>query len=329
MRFKSVSRAVHGGRGSYIQTSEDKIIDFSANLNPYPPDLDLSISPDMAMRYPDDDYQIIKEIISDFHHCSPDCITVGNGSVEVLRTLCHTFLNPGSTVFIPPHTFAEYELSARLAGATLNKTESFSDIIFLCNPDNPTGKLVPRETILNKVHENDGNGLLCVDEAFIDLADPEQSVSDTIHPNLFIMRSLTKSFAMAGVRFGYGIGDPELIAAMEVMRPPWTVNVLAESLVKQAFASYNNLKFSREMIGTERKRIINAVIDHGWKCQEGSANFLFINTGKDASDVTGEFMHHKILVRDCSSFGYPTHIRVAIRTVEENNQLINALKRVN
>ena len=327
MRFKSESRAIHGGRGEYLKIADQNFLDLSANLNPYPPKLDLSISFDAVMKYPDDDYFQIKETISRFHHCSPDNITVGNGSAEILRTFCHTVLYSGSLAFVPPHTFSEYGLSARLAGADLSRTEEKSNVSFLCNPDNPSGRLLSRENVLEKIPDIKENRILCVDEAFIDLADPGQSVSDILNPNLFILRSLTKSYAIPGVRFGYGIGDPELIKAMEVMRPPWTVNVLAESLVIQAFSLFNELSYSRDMIRSERKRVYYSVIAHGWECNEGCANYLLINTGLDSRKVAEKFLEENILVRDCASFGLPHHIRIAIRTVKENDQFIEALRR--
>jgi threonine-phosphate decarboxylase len=326
MRFISETRAIHGGRGEYLGDSYEKILDFSASLNPYPPKLDLSISFDSATRYPDDNYYCIKEIISRYHHCTPECITVGNGSVEVLRTLCHTVLRPESSVNIPLHTFSEYELSARLAGGKLIERRDQADLVFLCNPNNPSGQLLTKDTVLKELEKIKDAGLLCVDEAFIDLSDPDQSVSDIINPNLFILRSLTKSYAIAGIRFGYGIGDPDLIAAMEVMRPPWTVNALAESLVMQAFSHYNELSESRELIKKERRRVYNAVINHGWNCLEGSANYLLIDTGEDAQIITRKFLEKHILVRDCTSFHLPNHIRVAIRTGEENDTFIAILE---
>ncbi|MDD1695203.1 MAG: histidinol-phosphate aminotransferase family protein [Methanoregula sp.] len=285
------------------------------------------MSPDAVLRYPDDEYTLIKQAIAEHHHCSPDNITVGNGSAEILRTLCHTILSPGKTVYVAPHTFSEYEHSSRLAGAGLAGHEEDAVISFVCNPENPSGILTPKETIIAKIPKNsDGTNILCVDEAFIDLADPGESVSDIQNPGLFVVRSLTKSFAIPGIRFGYGIGEPALVAAMEAMRPPWTVNVLAESIVLQAFSRYHELGFSREMIKKERKHLYNAIISHGWRCIEGSANYLLIDTGQDARELTSRFLDHNILVRDCTSFDLPECIRIAVRTTEENNRLIEVME---
>ena len=329
MTGNTEQKAVHGGRGRYINKTCSELLDFSASINPYPPILDLSIPHDAVIQYPDDEYQILKKTIADYHHCSPENITVGNGSVEVIRTLCHTLLSPGKSAYIPKHTFAEYAMSVKLTGAHVNTTEEEADIIFLCNPDNPSGLLLSKEEVLKRIPDQKGRPrLLCVDEAFIDLADPNESVAGLIQTGLFVLRSLTKSFAVPGIRFGYGIGTPDLIAAMEVMRPPWTVNALAESVVLQAFSKYPDLAHSRKMISDERKRLIPAIEDHGWRCMKGTANYLLIDTGGNASEIASKFAEYTIIVRDCTSFDLPAHIRIAIRTPEENNRLLAALENI-
>lgn len=326
---KTGQKAVHGGRGRYINKKGCELLDFSASINPHPPSLDLSIPHDAVSQYPDDEYQVLKETIADYHHCSPENITVGNGSVEVIRTLCHTLLAPGKSAYIQKHTFAEYALSVNLTGAQVKSSEEEVDLIFLCNPDNPSGVLLTKEQVLKRIPDQNGRSqLLCVDEAFIDLADPHESVAGLIEPGLFVLRSLTKSFAVPGIRFGYGIGTPDLISAMEVMRPPWTVNALAESVVLQAFSKYQDLAYSRKMIADERSRLISAIEGHGWRCIKGAANYLLIDTGSNASEITAKFESYNIIVRDCTSFDLPTHIRIAIRTAEENNRLLQTLESI-
>lgn len=329
MKFKSEPRAIHGGRGTYIAGSDSGILDFSASINPYPPDIDLSVPSDALIRYPDDEYLILKETIARHHGCHPEQITVGNGSVEVIRTLCHTVLTSDSTYYVPPHTFAEYELSARLTGASKEYEKEKATLSFICNPDNPSGILIPKDTLKDQILALEGREhLCCVDEAFIDLSDPSQSLTDFQNSRLFVLRSLTKSFAIPGVRFGYGIGDPELISSMEVMRPPWTVNAFAEKVVLSAFSRYSDLETSRKKIFNEKKHLIEAIRRMGFSLTQASANYLLIDTGYNAEEVTKQFYKSGILVRDCTSFDLPTCIRVAVRTAEENTQFIEAMEKV-
>lgn len=328
MRYKSELRAVHGGRGKYITGMDKEPLDFSANINPYPPELDLAIPEDALTRYPDDEYLLLKETIARHHGCKPEYITVGNGSVEVIRTLCHTVLNNSMKYFVSDHTFAEYELSAQLTGARKTADEKESSLSFICNPDNPSGILVQKQEILSRLSQYDIDHILCVDEAFIDLSDPSQSVSDKLEPDLFVLRSLTKSFAIPGIRFGYGIGDPDLIASMEVMRPPWTVNAFAEKVAISAFSKYDDLEYSRNMITREKSRLKNIIENYGWSCSNGSANYLLIETYHPSELITNLFLKSGILVRNCSSFDLPTSIRIAIRTIDENNKFIEALEKI-
>ena len=324
-RFKRLKKAEHGGRGG-VST---RFLDFSASLNPCAPVLDRSIPDESIRKYPDDNYTRLKEIIARHHHREPDEICVGNGSAEVMRTLCHTVLSPGKTAYIPLHTFSEYALSARLAGAEITHLSGAqTDISFLCNPDNPSGILTRRSDVIDLAHRISGSGgLLCVDEAFIDLADPAESISDVRDSHIFVIRSLTKSFSMAGVRFGYGIGDAELIEAMEVMRPPWSVNAFAESMAIQAFEHHPALEESRQYIRKERDRISRKCRELNLIPSHASANYILLDTGKSGTDLSVMMQEQGIMVRDCSSFGLPSCIRVAVNKSEENDLLLEALER--
>jgi len=323
--WKRCKKAIHGGKGEVA----GNLTDFSVNLNPYPPKLDWEISPEDIRAYPDDSYHILKKTIADHHHRNPDEICVGNGSVEVIRTLCHTLLSPGTTVFIPPHTFSEYALSAQLAGASVTHSPGQQTTIsFLCNPDNPSGVLKPRDEVISHIpSDQEKEGILCVDEAFIDLADPFQTVADVRNPNLFVLKSLTKTFSMAGVRFGYGIGDSDLIEAMEVMRPPWTINAFAQAMTIQAFRQYKTLEESRARIRQERERIMKSCRDMGLIPSDASANYILLETKRNARELTMRMKNEGILVRDCTSFGLATCIRTAVMTPGENDRLLEALAR--
>ncbi len=328
VRFPELNKAVHGGRGASGEGHGDgELLDFSTSLNPLPPQLSRDVSVNAIRDYPDDQYIHLKEIIARHHGRSPEEICLGNGSVEVIRTLCHTVLKQGSVAEIPPHTFSEYALSARLAGAEVSEKKGAQiDLSFMCNPDNPSGILSRREEVVEHLTDvKTRGGILCVDEAFIDLADPTQSVSDIVDPALFILCSLTKSFSMAGVRFGYGIGDPGLIAAMEVMRPPWTINAFAETMALQAFEMFSDLERSRRYIADERGRICREAVRLGLTPSEASANYVLLETGRDVAGLTQAMMNQGILVRDCTSFGLPTCIRVAVRERDANDRLLEAL----
>ena len=167
--------------------------------------------------------------------------------------------------------------------------------------------------------------MLFLDEAFIELSDPAESLIDIHDDHLFLIRSLTKSFAVPGLRFGYGFGDPGLVARIEVARPPWSVNAYAESFAISAFHHYKDLEQSRARIAEEREWVSGECTNLGLGVHPSSANFLLLDVKTPAPALCQRLLAHDILVRDCSSFGLPFSIRVAIRSRVENRRLIDAL----
>ena len=327
MGSKMLEKVEHGGVNQKFRDSScDGIIDFSVNINPYPPDFAWRPNLPAILHYPDDRYQELKEALAGRIKRDADEITVGNGSVEVMRTFCHVMTPPGTHVAIEDHTFGEYAHSVQIAGGTCLGVDSRADLRFLCNPNNPTGELHMRDNVMALVESaEDSKTMLCVDEAFIELSDPAQSVADCSSPALFVFRSLTKSFAVPGLRLGFGIGNPEVVSALEAVRPPWTVNCFAESYALAALEHYEDLEESRRQIATERRWLCQRFDELGIGYHPPSANYILLETGIPASDFTSMMLSNGIYVRDCTSFGLPNSVRVAVRTREENSRLVEAL----
>jgi threonine-phosphate decarboxylase len=359
-------RVVHGGTLLWHRKHSGRpLLDFSANLNPFPPEIPWDPDPSALSSYPDDRYEALREAIGRTFHRRPEEIAVGNGSMEVIRVFCLATLSPGDGFFLDPPTFGEYALSARLAGAQPVAEPGRARVRFLCNPNNPTGDLLPANRVrehLRQVRNSGGipsrgaplpvprgpsppwtgraaprlpppgrsrlgvgPGILFLDEAFIELSDPRESLVREEGPGLFVLRSLTKAFAVPGLRFGYGFGDPELIARMEVLRPPWSVNTFAEEFALLAFRSYDRLGESRQKIAEERVWLEAKLRGLGLAPLPSSANFLLVPLGEPASVLATRLLGKGILVRDCASFGLPDHMRVAVRNRDENRQLVEAL----
>jgi threonine-phosphate decarboxylase len=328
MVFVFPKREVHGGTGKRErEKSKKNLVDFSASTNPFPPLFTWNCDPSYLTYYPDDTYFELKERISQTFHRSFEEICVGNGSIEIIRVFCQVALKgTEKTFFTDTPTFGEYELSARLAGAKRTHNSDKADISFVCNPNNPTGNLHRKQDLLRmlkKVKSHDG--LLFCDEAFIELSDPSQTLADVIDPNLFVLHSLTKSFAIPGIRFGYGFGDPTLIDKIEISRPPWSVNAFAEAFALEAFRHIDELSQSRAAIEEERERLTNGINALGLHCHPSSVNYILVDCGMDVTPLCTALLRHDILVRNCTSFGLPSCIRVAVRTPEENRLLLEAL----
>jgi threonine-phosphate decarboxylase len=230
------------------------------------------------------------------------------------------------TFFTESPTFGEYALSSRLAGAERVEKPQKADVWFICNPNNPTGILQKKSEIQYHLEGiKSQGGLLFCDEAFIELSDPAQSMVDVCDPNLFVLHSLTKSFSVPGIRFGYGFGDPDVIDKIEITRPPWSVNAFAEAYAMEALKHMGELTASRAAISQERDRLAAEINALGLRCHPSSANYILVECGRNVASLCEALVHHDILVRDCTSFKLPTCIRVAVRTREENRVLLEAL----
>jgi threonine-phosphate decarboxylase len=323
-------KVVHGGTGKRQREKTQKsVLDFSASVNPFPPKIEWHCDPAGLAGYPDDTYSELKERIGRIFRHDPEEICVGNGSIEIIRVFCAVTLGhaAGSKhFFIEPPTFGEYELSACLAGADRTDDPEKADVRFVCNPNNPTGVLQPRSDLLMQLAAiKRHGGILFCDEAFIGLADPEESLADVRDPGLFVVHSLTKSFAVPGLRMGFGFGERDLVEKIETVRSPWCVNAYAEAFAMEALLHLDELAGSRAAIASERERMVLAISRLGLSSHLSSANYLLVDCGKDVVPLCSALAAKNILVRDCTSFGLRTCIRIAVRTPDENTQLIEAL----
>lgn len=327
MAFDFPRPVIHGGTGKRQHENTGKnILDFSASLNPQPPRFMWHCDPECLSSYPDNEYNQLKECIAHTFHRDPEEICVGNGSIELIRVFCSVMLSGKRTYYAESPTFGEYGLSARLAGAEEVDTPNAATVSFFCNPNNPTGELRKRSFLVAQTEDvASQGGMLFVDEAFIELADPRESLVDVCDPSLFVLRSLTKSFAVPGIRFGYGFGDPDLIAKIEIARPPWSVNAYAEAFALQAFRHLDELETSRDYIRKERNWLSLRMEELGLRCYPSSANYLLVNCARTVGPLCKQMETHDIIVRDCTSFGLASCIRVAVRTHEENQKFVEAL----
>lgn len=330
MVFDFPERVVHGGYGKLQRKKTNKsVLDFSASINPYPPSFTWIPNPRDLSYYPDDTYTDLKERIGNIFKRDPTEICVGNGSIELIRVFCSVVFRDSSRekkFFADVPTFGEYALSARLAGAEQTSEPERAVVEFLCNPNNPTGILTKKRDVLARLRSRkDSGNLLFCDEAFIELSNPQESVADICDPALFVLRSLTKCFSVPGIRFGYGFGDAALIERIETARPPWTVNAFAESYAMEALLHLDELALSRSVISRERVWLAEQIANLGFTSLSSTANYLLVNCVKDVKGLCECLAEKGILVRDCTSFGLPTCIRIAVRTHEENLCLIEVL----
>ena len=350
-RGPSVPRVEHGGPDfaelATLGIRPEAILDFSVNKNP------LGTSP-RAMRalglvepssYPDDRCLRLRAGLAAAHEVHPDEVLVGNGSVELIWLLGQVYLGVDDDVVILGPTFGEYEAAARRSGARITQVDAREQtgfrpdvneindtirgveprLIFLCNPNNPTGQvLAPGE--LQSLLDALGHGLLIVDEAYVDLADGVESVLPLgrIDPRLVILRSLTKSHGLAGLRLGYMVATPAIVEAVGRAQPPWSVNAFAQAAGFAALGDDEHVVDGRRLARRARAMLVDGLERLGLACVPSRASYWLVKVG-DGRLVRDELLRRGILVRDARSFGLPSYIRGAVRPIDECERLLAAL----
>lgn len=351
MGTSSMGRSACAHGGIYSVNHRQVKVDCSSSVNPLgtPARAIKAIvkgARTLSSRYPDPDCVELRKNLGDYLGVEPEWIVVGNGAVEIIYWFAHAFAGKQAVVHAP--TFCEYELASERAGASVKfvgmrnfrpdadsiiSAAAGADAIFLCNPNNPTGLLASRE--MQRVVENaDKKTLILLDECFIELAgERAESLIDRTQEfeNLVVLRSMTKSFALAGLRLGYAVCNPHVLERLKRQRVPWNVNGLAQAAGVAALADRGYLKRAREMISRERKFLREKIAKMSAFIPLGSdTNFFMVNLQqKDSTRFRNDLLKKTgVLVRDCSTFtGMDSHhVRIAVKNRRENLLLLKALE---
>ncbi len=343
----------HGGPFSITRPSPD-ILDFSSNINPMGTSVivrkTIKNQLDAIQIYPDSESTQLRKNLQRYTKIPSSQIVVGNGATEIIYNFCQAFLSNKTPVLIPIPTFGEYESAAKLSGAkisffkTMNLEKDVDDFIsklpnngciFICNPNNPTGNLISKKTLQKIIiSANKKKTLVFIDECFIELVpDHDESIIKFIkkYNNLFILRSLTKSFALAGLRIGYGIGSKQMISVLNKIKIPWNVSGLAQQAASAALLHSFYLTKVKKMIKKESFYLINYISKlKNFQCTATSTNFILIKTKMKSQTLQKKLLEKKILIRDCSTIRglNNNYIRIAVKTRKENEKLIKALEKL-
>lgn len=341
----------HGGLYS-IGNPGSQVIDFSSNVNPlgYPASLKKLLKNWMTKIpvYPDHASVRLKKQLAKYLGVQVGSLVVGNGATEVIYNFCKAIVGKKTQVLIPIPAFGEYEAAVRLCDGklqffkTMNLEEDLPKFVkkipkkgavFVCNPNNPTGALISKESMLKIVRAAKTKGsLVFVDECFMELTqDAHQSVIDQISKfeNLFVLGSLTKSFGLAGLRVGYGVGNKKLISVLNKIKIPWSINGVAQEAAALVLSDASFLAKTRKLLKTESTFLRNSIsVLDGFSCFGTSTNFILIKTKTSSKILQKKLVQKKILIRDCSTFRGlgKNYIRIAVKTHNENVKLINALE---
>ncbi len=334
--------------------AEKNIVDFSSSINPLGPSSAARRAArkaiDLIDRYPDPDMSELRVAIARYYGIKPEQVVCGNGSNALIHLIPRVF-RP-KRALIPMPTFSEYAAAVEDSGGEVVPLPlreengyradpldlSFAlkdvDMVFLCNPNNPTGAFIPKaemQELLRMACENSVR--LVVDEAFMDFVDAGSMVKEAVQSsNLIVLRAFTKFYGMPGLRVGYAIADSGTARRLRGGQEPWTIDIPSERAAIAALTDWGYAKKTRRYIARERDRLLAGLrLIHGLEPFPSPANYIFLKlTGIDSQLLTDRLGRRGLLVRDCSSIpGLDNrYIRIAVRTWWQNRRLLKALREI-
>jgi histidinol-phosphate aminotransferase len=351
--LRRVTASVHGAVDPSALRADGVIdpgavLDFSSNQSPLgaAPEVAAAVAGAVVDAYPDPHAAELTAALAARHGVDRAQVVCGNGSTELIRLIAQLALAPGDVALALAPVFGECEVATALTGARLERVTLahaghgagfFCDepalrsaldelrprLCWLCSPNNPTGAALPAELVAGVVADHQGT-LFVLDEAYGDLLSRPQWERDSLSTgNLVVLHSMTKYWGLAGLRLGHAVAAPAEAAALRAAAPPWSVNACAQAAGVAALSDLDHHRRSVELLTRERDRLAAGLSDLGWIVEPTTAGFFLILAG-DAPAVRRDLLARGFLVRDCSSFGLPRHVRVSPRLPAQNEQLLAA-----
>lgn len=299
-------------------------------------------------RYPDGSgYYLVRAI---GHHLgvAPESVVLGNGSDEVIGMVTRAFLQAGDRAVMPKPAFLMYDILVKSVGGVsvpvglagmdidldgmLAAIDADTRVVFLTNPNNPTGRLIPAEDLLRFLDAVPASVAVVLDEAYIEFVDPQIRLSGVSltdrYANLVTLRTFSKAYGLAGIRIGYGICQPEMAAWLHRVRQPFNANALAQAGAIAALQDTAYLEASLRMVTEGKTQLYTALSGMGLSYHESHANFFLIEVGQDARNVFTAMLKEGVIIRAMNSYAFPTCIRVTVGTKAENHRFLESLQRV-
>ncbi|MGM0593260.1 MAG: histidinol-phosphate transaminase [Pseudomonadota bacterium] len=303
--------------------------------------------------YPDGNGFELKQKLAAKHGVGIERITLGNGSSDVLEFAVRVFVGPGDEVLFSEHSFALYPILTQAVGgkgvvapakawghdlvAMQARISERTRVIFIANPNNPTGTWLGEAELEAFIREVPEHILVVVDEAYFDYAiDPATGAADypdtsrwvERYPNLMVARTFSKSYGLAGVRVGYAISHPQVADLMNRVRPPFNVNSVALAAAAAALDDTEHLERSVRMNADGLKQLVAGFEPMGLEYIPSVGNFICVDVAREAGPVYEALLHEGVIVRPVANYGMPNHLRVTVGTAEENERFLTALGKV-
>jgi len=332
----------------------DDVIKLASNENP------LGVTP-MALavmeahlcrlnQYPDAQSYDLRHELADHFGLSMEQVTVGNGADDLILQLSMAYLDEGDEVIVSRSSFPMYDIYAHAMRANLVKTplasryridleamsgavSSRTKLIYVCNPNNPTGTIVTSEEVESFLAHVPDHVLVVFDEAYIEMADSDAFADSLTYvrrgrSNVVSLRTFSKVYGLAGIRLGYAFGAPEALCPLLKIKPAFSVNVLAQVAGIAALGDGEFLARSVSANLAGRRQLCCAFERLGLEHAESHTNFVLVRIGSNATDVQQRLVERGVIVRPCGAYDLPEHLRVSIGTQSQNDRLIETLTEI-
>ncbi len=302
-----------------------------------------------ASLYPESTCFYLKKRLAEELGVGENQLIIGNGSNEIIEFLARAFLSEGDVVISSACSFLVYPIVAQACGAEyievpmkdfrfdlrgiLNRITERTKLIFIANPNNPTGTYVTREEVEEFLTKVPKDVVVCFDEAYVDFVDAKDFPYLLFHvkterPNVIVLRTFSKSFGLAGLRVGYGMGSPELIGYLHKVRQPFNVNSIAQAGAAAALDDRLFLWRTKHLVMRGKKYLYRRFKRYGFEYVPTQANFILVNTERDGDEVFQLFLREGVIIRSMKAYRLPTWIRVTVGRRSQNARFIRILRKI-
>jgi histidinol-phosphate aminotransferase len=329
------------------QPNDSEIIKLNTNENPYPPSpkiADVLANFDIAAlrRYPDPIFKALRKRIAEIHGCKIENIFIGNGSDEVLSVAAKAFVQNDEAIGSFDPSYSLYKTLAAIRDVKfvssfldenylwtdpiVRKDETDVALFLLTNPNAPTSLSFPKEKI--KAFASSFQGVLIIDEAYADFANENMMdlATEQGNENTIVMRTLSKSFSLAGLRLGYCVGPEDLIEAMYKVKDSYNIDMIAQAVALAALEDIEWMKANAQKVCATRRRLTDALREHRWDVPESQSNFIFAKpANKPAQEIFNQLRERHIFVRYFPGASTGERLRISIGTDEETDKLLACL----
>jgi histidinol-phosphate aminotransferase len=299
--------------------------------------------------YPDGQSYYLRHALAEFLEIEPDFIAVGNGADGIIMQACMAYLDKGDEVIVSESSFPVYDIYVNVMRAELVKTplkdygldlEAMAEaitprtkMVFICNPNNPTGTIVTADEVAAFMDRVPDDVLVIFDEAYYELVDSDAfpRTMDYVRQgrrNVMLMRTYSKIVGLAGIRLGYAVAVPEVLAPLNRVKEPFAVNLLAQAAGVAALEDTAFREKTVEATRRERDYLHEQFERLGLEPIRSHTNFILVKVGPNALEVQEELVKRGVIVRPCTGYDLPAFLRVTVGTREENARLISALEDV-